>query len=304
MQQHQCHGGWGRHWNLFSWASAAGDRGETAQAQCRRGWGRHWCILGDTGLGCGTGIIRVPRHEPMALIQQKPYIRSAGHLHSSFFTPHYFISSPLLFLPNPCAMDQSQLLVIRLHPNAFVHERQDGVWFQSDSPVVFQHVDISTMAELKAMFLYLLSGGFTEIRKVGYRYLQRQPDGMFQHLLVWLFNDEHVRVTFGCHRRLMPQHVMDFLVEVGRIAAGLPVAATPVQIAEPPLRKPKRRWVIQSQKRMILTMLRALRHPLTRRKVVRAVRRPVQLAVPVMSFQPRHQSQGWKTCHAISSSSI
>ncbi|MED6161704.1 hypothetical protein PIB30_063234 [Stylosanthes scabra] len=67
------------------------------------------------------------------------------------------------------------------------------------------------MAELQAVFLYHLGGGFTEIRKVEYRYLQRQPDG-----------------------RLMPQHVMDFLVEVGRIPAGPPVAAAPVWIAEPP----------------------------------------------------------------------
>ncbi|MED6166204.1 hypothetical protein PIB30_106822, partial [Stylosanthes scabra] len=107
-------------------------------------------------------------------------------------------------------MDQPQLLVIRLHPNAAVHERQDGVWFQSDSPVVFQHADISTMSELQAFFLYNLGGGFTQIRKVVYRYLQRQLDGRFVHLLVWLFNDEHVCVTFGFHCRLMPQHVMDF----------------------------------------------------------------------------------------------
>ncbi|MED6135366.1 hypothetical protein PIB30_045815 [Stylosanthes scabra] len=131
-------------------------------------------------------------------------------------------------------MDQPQPLVIRLHTNAAVHERQDGVWFQSDSPVVFQHVDISTMSELQAVFLYNLGGGFTQIRKVAYRYLQRQPDGRFVHLLMWLFNNEHVRVTFGFHRRLMPQHVMDFLVDVGRIPAGQPVAATPVRIAEPP----------------------------------------------------------------------
>ncbi|MED6188355.1 hypothetical protein PIB30_085155 [Stylosanthes scabra] len=80
-------------------------------------------------------------------------------------------------------MDQLQPLVIRLHPNAIAHERQDGVWFESDSPVVFQHADISTMAELQAVFLYPLDGGFTEIRKVGYRYVQRQPDERFLHLL-------------------------------------------------------------------------------------------------------------------------
>ncbi|MED6158375.1 hypothetical protein PIB30_032236 [Stylosanthes scabra] len=74
-------------------------------------------------------------------------------------------------------MDQPQPLIIRLHPNAVAHERQDGVWFQSDSSVVFQHADISTMSELQAVFMYHLGGGFTEIRKLGYRYLQRQPDG-------------------------------------------------------------------------------------------------------------------------------
>ncbi|MED6119402.1 hypothetical protein PIB30_011467 [Stylosanthes scabra] len=48
-------------------------------------------------------------------------------------------------------------------------------------------------------------------------------------------NDGHVRVTFGCHRRLMPQDVMDFLVEVGEVGSpcASPIAATPVRIAEP-----------------------------------------------------------------------
>ncbi|MED6207430.1 hypothetical protein PIB30_035726 [Stylosanthes scabra] len=93
-------------------------------------------------------------------------------------------------------------LVIRLHPDATVHEREDGVWFQYASLVVFQHSDMSTMSE-------------------------------FVHLLVWLFNDEHVRVTFGCHRRLIPQYVMDFLVQLGDRPHGPPVAATPMRIAEP-----------------------------------------------------------------------
>ncbi|MED6181565.1 hypothetical protein PIB30_020486 [Stylosanthes scabra] len=120
-----------------------------------------------------------------------------------------------------------------VHPNAVVHERQDGVWFQSDSPVVFQHLDMSTMSELVAVFLHPLGGGFTTIRRVGYRFLRRQPDGRFVNLLVWLFNDEHVRVTFRCHRRLMPQYVMDFLVEVGVSAQGPPVAATLVRTVAP-----------------------------------------------------------------------
>ncbi|MED6173888.1 hypothetical protein PIB30_063917 [Stylosanthes scabra] len=129
-------------------------------------------------------------------------------------------------------MDQP--LIIRLHTNAVIHERQDGIWFQSDSSMLFQHVDISIMLELFQVFLYNLRCGFREIRKVRYRFLSRQPNGRFVHLLVWLFNDEHVRVTFRCHCRLMPQHVMDFLVEVGEAGSpcGPPVTATPVCIAK------------------------------------------------------------------------
>ncbi|MED6223493.1 hypothetical protein PIB30_074480 [Stylosanthes scabra] len=181
---------------------------------------------------------QMPQPKAAALVDVKHYKTRAEQLSASFQTlntqPYYLSCSSSR---NIFVMDQPQPLVIRLHPNAAVHERQDGVWFQSDSLVVFQHADISTMSELEAVFLYNLGGGFTEIRKVAYRYLQRQPNGRFVHLLVWLFNDEHVCVTFGFHRRQMPQHVMDFLVEVGRIPAGQPVAATPVRIAEPPAPK-------------------------------------------------------------------
>ncbi|MED6177501.1 hypothetical protein PIB30_098694 [Stylosanthes scabra] len=171
----------------------------------------------------GTGPFVVPHVEGLG----------TSHPHSKHSTLNHTLS---LVLPPQLSCYGSTLTfgVIRLNQNAVVHERRDGVWFQSDSPVVFQHANISTMSELEAVFLYHLGGGFTEIRKVGYRYLQRQPGRRFVHLLVWLFNDEHVRITFGFHHRLMPQHVMDFLVEVSRIPVGLPVAATPVRIAEPP----------------------------------------------------------------------
>ncbi|MED6216219.1 hypothetical protein PIB30_005481 [Stylosanthes scabra] len=52
--------------------------------------------------------------------------------------------------------------------------------------------------------------------------------------------DKHINVTFECHRRLMLQHVMEFLIEVveaGRpsdphvnVMRGPPVTATPFQI--------------------------------------------------------------------------
>ncbi|MED6139128.1 hypothetical protein PIB30_080967 [Stylosanthes scabra] len=87
--------------------------------------------------------------------------------------------------------------------------------------------------------LFNLGGGFKVIKKVGYHFLSPQPNGRFMHLLVWIHNDEHIRVTFDfkCHRRLMPQHIMDFSVEVVEVGcpsvpranepSGLPFAATP-----------------------------------------------------------------------------
>ncbi|MED6143314.1 hypothetical protein PIB30_005233 [Stylosanthes scabra] len=163
-------------------------------------------------------------------------IHEAGCWAPSHFTPNLLNTLLQAFFVFPVLLSiMDQPLVIRSHPNAVIHERQDGVWFQSDSPVVFQHPDMSTMSELVAVFLYHLGDEFTAIRKVGYRFLRRQPHGRFVNLLVWLFNDEHVRVTFGCHRRLMPQYVMDFLVEVGVSTYGPPVAATPVRTVEPSL---------------------------------------------------------------------
>ncbi|MED6190371.1 hypothetical protein PIB30_105199, partial [Stylosanthes scabra] len=205
---------------------AAGKGRGTIKSPMPQERGRHWLIFiepvsqarvtGGAGLCCGLGgqhwANPVPHHEAEALGQ------------SAKISPLFFLLQIVFY---------GSTFGIRLHPNAAIHERQDRV--QSDSPVVFQHANISTMSELEAVFLYNLGGGFTEIRKVGYRYLQRQPHGRFVHLLVWLFNDDHVRVTFGCHRRLMPQHIMDFLVEVGRSPAGSPVAATLVRIAEPPV---------------------------------------------------------------------
>ncbi|MED6225247.1 hypothetical protein PIB30_091848 [Stylosanthes scabra] len=157
-----------------------------------------------------------------------------------------------------------------------------------DQPQPLHHV------ELQAVFLYHLRGEFTEIRKVGYRYLQRQPDGRFVHLLVWLFSDEHVRVTFGCHRRLMPQHVMDFLVDVGRVPAGLSVAATPVRIAEPPA----------PETEAAVGYLESGEDDSDYATSTASSSDADAQEGGASGAETQSQSQGWRTCHAFSSSSI
>ncbi|MED6176922.1 hypothetical protein PIB30_092975 [Stylosanthes scabra] len=109
-------------------------------------------------------------------------------------------------------MDQP--LVIRLHPNAVIHERQDGVWFQSDSQVVFQHPDMSTMSELVAVFLHHLGGRFTAIRKVGYHFLRRQPDGRFVNLLVDTLRSRQV------HQFVQMSSIGEMVVEMTQFGVG------------------------------------------------------------------------------------
>ncbi|MED6170184.1 hypothetical protein PIB30_028418 [Stylosanthes scabra] len=135
------------------------------------------------------------------------------------------------------------------------------------------------MLELEAVFLYNLGGRFMEISKVAYRYLQRQPDG-----------------------RLMLQHVMDFLVDVGRIPAGQPVAATPVRIAEPPA--PETEAAMGNSEEDDSDYATATASSSDAQEGGEGGAKPGQLAVPVISFRHRLQFQGWRTCHAFFSSLI
>ncbi|MED6173910.1 hypothetical protein PIB30_064155 [Stylosanthes scabra] len=76
------------------------------------------------------------------------------------------------------------------------------------------------------------------------RFLSPQSNRRPVWMLVWLLNNEHVRITFECHRRLMAEiTIMEFLVvavEVGSPSVPQsseplepPVSTTPLCIAEP-----------------------------------------------------------------------
>ncbi|MED6163890.1 hypothetical protein PIB30_084459 [Stylosanthes scabra] len=160
-------------------------------------------------------------------------------------------------------MDQP--LVIQLHPNAAVHERQDGAWFQSDSLVVFQHADISTMSELEAVFLYNLGGGFTEIRKVGYRYLQRQCNGRFVHLL-----------AAGC--------------------------GDTVRITEPPA--PETEAAMDNSDEDDSDYATSTASSSDAQEGGEGGAKTRSASVPIISFRHRLQFKGWRTCHAFFSSLI
>ncbi|MED6222604.1 hypothetical protein PIB30_065901 [Stylosanthes scabra] len=59
------------------------------------------------------------------------------------------------------------------------------------------------------------------------------PDRRPGWMLVWLLNDEHVRVTFEYHRRLMAKTIMEFLVVA--TDAGSPSVPQPNEPSRPPV---------------------------------------------------------------------
>ncbi|MED6138775.1 hypothetical protein PIB30_077715 [Stylosanthes scabra] len=128
------------------------------------------------------------------------------------------------------------------------------------------------MSELHAVFLYNLGGGFMQIRKVAYSYLQRQPDGRFMYLLVWLFNDEHA------------------------------VAATPVRIAEPPAPETEAAMGHSEEDDSYYATGTASSSDGQEGGDGGAETR--QLAVAALSSRHRLRFQGWRTCHAFFSSLI
>ncbi|MED6187453.1 hypothetical protein PIB30_076580 [Stylosanthes scabra] len=136
-----------------------------------------------------------------------------------------------------------EMFFIRLYPNGITHRQEGGVLCRCEAPVVFQHPRINPLQELRQVMLHNLGGQFNEITEVGYCFLSPQPNRGPMWMLVWLLNDEHVQVTFECHRRLMAETIMEFLVvadEAGSPSVpqsgeppGQPVHATLLCIAEP-----------------------------------------------------------------------
>ncbi|MED6145015.1 hypothetical protein PIB30_021005 [Stylosanthes scabra] len=98
---------------------------------------------------------------------------------------------------------------------------------------VTRHHRVSTLRELQQVTLYNIDGRFMEITEVGYRFLSPQSNRRPMWMLVWLLNDEHVRVTFECHRRLMAETIMEFLV----VAAEIGTSSVPQssESLEPPI---------------------------------------------------------------------
>ncbi|RYR34789.1 hypothetical protein Ahy_A10g049818 [Arachis hypogaea] len=55
--------------------------------------------------------------------------------------------------------------------------------------------------------------GSKEVGRIVYRFLPAFPNGGFTNKLLWLEADQHVKLMFDVHARLMPQHVMNGMLQ-------------------------------------------------------------------------------------------
>ncbi|XP_057746639.1 uncharacterized protein LOC130965897 [Arachis stenosperma] len=85
--------------------------------------------------------------------------------------------------------------------------------------------------------------GSKEVGRIAHRFLYALSNNEFTNRLFWIDGDQHVRVMFDLHARLMSQHVMELYATVRYVVVGggpspsapkvVPLEATPIHYAQP-----------------------------------------------------------------------
>ncbi|RYQ88807.1 hypothetical protein Ahy_B09g095786 isoform A [Arachis hypogaea] len=80
----------------------------------------------------------------------------------------------------------------------------NGVTFECQDPILFHTQRVETLSDLKSLILSKVGGTQArKIRRVSYRLLAPMGNGVFRFRLFRLHGDEHVRLMFDIHRRIM-----------------------------------------------------------------------------------------------------
>ncbi|RYR05547.1 hypothetical protein Ahy_B06g085408 isoform B [Arachis hypogaea] len=93
---------------------------------------------------------------------------------------------------------------------------------------------VNTLSDLKSLILSKFGG--TEVREIGrvaYRLVAPMGNAIFQFRLFRLQKDEHVRLIFDIHRRIVVEQVMELSAEVGHSGCGGSIHSTYVQDNRP-----------------------------------------------------------------------
>ncbi|RYR79685.1 hypothetical protein Ahy_A01g004501 [Arachis hypogaea] len=105
--------------------------------------------------------------------------------------------------------------------------------FECQDPILFRTQCVETMSNLKSLILSKFRGTQArEIGRVAYRLLAPMGNRIFRFRLFRLHGDEHVRLIFDIHGRIMCEQVMELAAEVGH-GGRPPLAPPPIHVAIP-----------------------------------------------------------------------
>ncbi|RYR66734.1 hypothetical protein Ahy_A03g012798 isoform K [Arachis hypogaea] len=92
----------------------------------------------------------------------------------------------------------------------------NGVIFESQDPILFRTQRVETLSDLKSLILSKLWGTqASKIGRVAYRLLAPIENGVFRFRLFRLHGDEHVRLMFDIHGRIMSEQDEDYVADSG-----------------------------------------------------------------------------------------
>ncbi|RYR09631.1 hypothetical protein Ahy_B05g078009 [Arachis hypogaea] len=137
-------------------------------------------------------------------------------------------------------VSNSLYIVVLVYPNYRMRNGDNGVTFECKDPILFRIQRVNTLSDLKSLILSKLGGTVErEIGRVAYMLLAPMGNGVFRFRLFRLQGDEHVRVMFDIHGRIMVEQVMELSADVGHSGGGPSVYSTYVQddrpFAPPPI---------------------------------------------------------------------
>ncbi|XP_016168878.1 uncharacterized protein LOC107611474 [Arachis ipaensis] len=105
-------------------------------------------------------------------------------------------------------------IVVLLYPNCRMRNGDNGVIFECQDPILFRTQRVETLSDLKSLILSKLGGTQPrEIGRVAYRLLAPMENGVFRFKLFRLHGDEHVRLMFDIHGRIMCEQDEDYVAD-------------------------------------------------------------------------------------------
>ncbi|RYQ90353.1 hypothetical protein Ahy_B09g096476 isoform F [Arachis hypogaea] len=108
----------------------------------------------------------------------------------------------------------SPYIVVLVYPNCRMRNGDNRVTFECEDPILFRTQRVKTLSDLKSLILNKLDG--TQARKIGrvtYRLLAPIGNRVFRFRLFRLQGDEHVRLMFDIHGRIMVEQDEDYMAD-------------------------------------------------------------------------------------------